>query len=233
MPRSRTPSVYARGGRVQRSLVLLTALLFSTACEPDAHDVEGAIARAVSAASGHDEAGPLHALDQRERFAMAALVKARTQAAGVIRTGYPKEAQAAALAELGDALQVESGPALFGLRCPDACMDELASRLSSPRAVQHEGRLARVETVRGEKLELYKADDGTYGLLWHSDAARRENSRAFAELISSRKTLTCTPSSAPCSEMSSRKASPKNSPKCCVASAPRSDSPSTRSAHGR
>ena len=79
-------------------------------------------------------------------------------------------------------------------------MDALAARLSSPRAVQHEDRLARVETVRGEQLELYKADDGTYGLIWKSDAVRRENSRAFAELDLISETLTCTPNSAPSSE---------------------------------
>lgn len=140
------------------------------------------MARAVAAASSHDSKGLFQALDQRERFAMGALVKARKHASGVIRAGYPKEVQAAALAELGDALQAESGAGLLALRCPDSCMDALAARLSSPRTVHHEGRLARVETVRGEKLEFYRADDGTYGLVWNSDAARRENTRAFAEL---------------------------------------------------
>jgi hypothetical protein len=156
--------------------------LFSTGCEPDARDVEGGIARAVAAASKHDSAALFHALDQRERFAMAVMVKARKQASRVIRAGYPKEAQAEALARLGDALQADTPEALFGARCQDACMDAIAARLSSPRSVKHHDRLADVETVRGEKLELYRGDDGNYGLVWNTEATRRENSRAFAEL---------------------------------------------------
>jgi len=156
--------------------------LFSPACSPDPHEVEGAIARAVAAASDHDSEALFNALDQRERFAMAAVVKARKEAAGVIRTSYPPEAQAEALERLGDALQAETGVALLAMRCPDACMDALAARLSSPRNVRHRERTVEVETVRGERLELYRGDDGTYGLVWNTEAARRENSRAFAEL---------------------------------------------------
>jgi hypothetical protein len=156
--------------------------LFSPGCAPDAHEVEGAIARAVSAASVHDSEALFQALDQRERFAMAALVKARKQAAGVIRASYPKEAQPEALARLGDALHAETGTDLFASRCPAECMDALAARLASPRKVEHRDRLVQVETVRGEHLELYRGDDGTYGLVWNTETTRRENTRAFAEL---------------------------------------------------
>jgi len=48
--------------------------------------------------------------------------------------------------------------------------------------VREEGRLAHVTTVRGDTLTLYKADDGSYGLVWNSDALVRERARAYAEL---------------------------------------------------
>jgi len=161
---------------------LLTALLFSPACAPDAHQVEGAIARSEAAASSRDGEALFHSLDQRARFAMAGMVKARKRAAEIIRAGYPAEAQAEALARLGDALQVDKPEALFMLRCPERCMDDLAAVLAPPRSSQEHDRLVRVETIRGESVELYRADDGTYGLVWNSDALRRESSRSFAEL---------------------------------------------------
>ncbi len=176
------PQCIRKLGQCARPLAFLTVLLFSLACTPNPREVEGAIARAVAAASAHDAKALFNALDQRERFAMAAVVKARKRAAEVIRTSYPPEAQAEALARLGDALHAETGAALLAMRCPTACMDALAARLSSPRNVQHRERTVEVETVRGERLELYRADDGTYGLVWNSEAAQRENSRAFAEL---------------------------------------------------
>ncbi|MFT3926024.1 MAG: hypothetical protein QM778_26005 [Myxococcales bacterium] len=156
--------------------------MFSTGCEPDAHQVEGAIARSEAAASNRDSQALFQSLDERARSALHGMVKARKRAADVIQTGYPKEAQAEALASLGDALQAESGEALFALRCPEACMDALAARLSPPRKVQEKDRLAQVETLRGEKVDLYRADDGTYGLVWNSEALRRESTRSFAEL---------------------------------------------------
>src|SRR3954468_20757804 len=71
------PQCIRKGGGCARCLVILTALLLSIACEPDARNGEGGLARAGWAASRHDSEALFHALDQRERFAMAALVKAR------------------------------------------------------------------------------------------------------------------------------------------------------------
>jgi hypothetical protein len=117
--------------------------------------VEGALASAVSAASRHDSEALFHALDQRARFAISAMLQARKDAAAVIEQSYPESARAEALAGLGDARQVGSAAEWFAQHCPDTCMDELAARLAS---------------------------HGKYGVVWNTDALRRENQRAFAEL---------------------------------------------------
>jgi hypothetical protein len=135
-----------------RTLTWVTALAFSLACEPDASDPGGAVARAVAAASRHDSAALFRALDQRARFALAAICTARREAAAVIQRSYPEAARAEALASLGDARDAESPEALLARRCPDACMDALAARLSAPRKIEQRGELATIETVRGERL---------------------------------------------------------------------------------
>jgi hypothetical protein len=152
------------------------------ACGPDAREVDGAIASVVAAASKHDATRLFEAIDQRARFAMGGLVKARQKAAEVIRAHYPKEAQAQALADLGDAARVDSAAALFALRCNPACMDALAAKMASPKEVREEGDLAWVTTVRGEQLELFRGNDGRYGIVWNTESLKRESTRAYAEL---------------------------------------------------
>jgi hypothetical protein len=172
-----------RGCRsLARVLAAITALTFSTACEPDPREVDGAIARAVAAASKRDSEGLFQALDQRARFALSSTVKARQLAVGVIQAGYPQAARAEALASLGEAGEVEGAVALFARRCPDTCMDELAQLLAPPKRVEHHGSVADVETIRGGKLQLYRDPEGNYGLIWNTPALQRENTRAFAEL---------------------------------------------------
>jgi hypothetical protein len=48
--------------------------------------------------------------------------------------------------------------------------------------VEKRGELTHVRTVRGGELDLYRGQDGGYGIVWNTDALRRESTRAFAEL---------------------------------------------------
>jgi hypothetical protein len=144
--------------------------------------VEGAIARASHAAASRDARSLFALLDQRARNALASTVKARQRAVAVIQKSYPAEARSEALAQLGDGAQAQDGAGLFALRCGDPCMEEFAERLSAPQQVTREGPLTVVQTVRGERLELFHGQDGWYGLVWNTEALQRENTRAFAEL---------------------------------------------------
>ncbi len=152
------------------------------ACGSDPRQVDGAIASVVAAASKHDAENLFEVIDQRARFAMGGLVKARKQAAEVILAHYPKEAQGQALESLGDAYRADSGAALFALRCNAACMDGIAAKMASPKEVSEEGDLARVVTVRGDTLELFRGNDGRYGVVWNTENLKRETTRAYAEL---------------------------------------------------
>ena len=155
---------------------------FGEACSSDAKTVEGALANAASAVGARDYAALFQALDERARFSLSSVHLARKVAARVIRANYPPEAQASALAELGDAVDVESDVELFRARCDDACLDALSASLGAPREVRIEDRIAIVQTVRGTETRLYRADDGRYGLVWDSTALMRERTRAAAEL---------------------------------------------------
>lgn len=161
---------------------LATLLALAPGCGPDPKQAEGALAQAAQAASARDGTAMFQALDERARHAMAAVVKARAQAKSAIHKSYPEEAQAEALRALGDAAEVDTPEALFLRRCPQACLDELAQRLSAPREVRHEGPLAVVEMVRGGQVQLYRGKDERYGLVWNTEALMRESRRAFAEL---------------------------------------------------
>lgn len=152
------------------------------ACASDARTVEGALANAASALGARDHAALFQALDERARFSLASVYQARKVAARVIRANYPPEAQAKALAELGDAVAAKSDVELFRARCDDACLDALSASMGAPRDVRVEDRIAIVQTVRGTETRLYRADDGRYGLVWETAALMRERARAAAEL---------------------------------------------------
>lgn len=158
------------------------AVVSLVACGPDPRTVEGGLAAASAAIAARDHEALLRALDQRARDSLGSVFFARKTAAEEIRNSYPREAQASALRELGDAVDAESTAALFARRCPDACLDALASSLGAPRSVKVEGRLSTVTTVRDTQAQLYLADDGSYGLVWESDALMRERTRSAAEL---------------------------------------------------
>jgi hypothetical protein len=122
------------------------------------------------------------ALDERARFALGSIHHSRSAAAREVRTNYPPDARESALRELGDALRVGGEAELFALRCGDACLDAFAESLGAPREVSVEGRISTVTTVRDTQAQLYRADDGRYGLVWESEALIRERTRAAAEL---------------------------------------------------
>jgi hypothetical protein len=157
-------------------------VVFAVACGPDPHTLEGGLAAAAAAVAARDHAALLRALDERARDSLSSVYFARKAAAEEIRASYPAAAQESALRELGDALQADSDVALFALRCPDACLDALASSLGAPRSVRVDDRISTVTTVRDTEAQLYRADDGSYGLVWESAALMRERTRAAAEL---------------------------------------------------
>jgi len=162
--------------------LLLIAGCVSSACGGDASTVEGALARAASAVGARDHEALFAAIDQRSRFALASVFNARKLAAQEIRASYPQEAQHVALAELGDAVDAKTDADLFRLRCGDVCLDAFAAVLGAPTSVELDDKLATVTTVRGTKTQLYRGEDGNYGLVWETAALVRERTRAAAEL---------------------------------------------------
>ncbi len=170
--------------RAPHSLCGLGALVLVLAvgCGPDPHTVEGGLAAAAAAVAARDHAALFRALDQRARDSLSSVYFARKAAAEEIRASYPVEAQPGALRDLGDALEADSDVALFAQRCADACLDGLANSLGAPRSVAVDDRICTVTTVRGTQAQLYRADDGSYGVVWDSAALMRERTRAAAEL---------------------------------------------------
>ncbi len=163
--------------------MLLTSLAgFGSGCGPDLDTIEGALAGAAAAVGNRDYEALFRVLDARARTALASIYRARKQAADVIRASYPPDAQRAALAELGDAIQAESAVDLFRRRCAESCMQTFADALGAPREVRTDGPVRTVKTVRGTELPLYRAEDGEYGLMWDTPALLRERARAAAEL---------------------------------------------------
>jgi hypothetical protein len=167
-----------------KSAIVIAALTLVAvaSCTGDATRVDGAVARAAAAVASRDPEALLEVLDERSRSALQSVYRARQQAAATIRESYPDEAQADALAELGDAATAESAADLFRMRCPDTCVATLGAPLGAPRSVREAGDLTVVTTVRDTELTLYRGKDGRYGLVWQTDAWIRERSRAAAEL---------------------------------------------------
>ena len=165
------------------SVLALTLGCALAACAADSTTVEGALARAASAVASRDYEDLFAAIDERSRFSLSSVYFARKEAAKVIRESYPTDLQASALHDLGDAVQATSAVDLFRRRC-DAlrCVESFADRLGAPRRVRTEGRAAEVETVRGTTAELYRGEDGRYGLVWETAPLMRERTRSAAEL---------------------------------------------------
>ena len=114
----------------------------------------GALALASQAIEAGDARMLFRVIDQRSRHAFAAIQQARKQAAALVRSTYPAQAQASALAQLGDAALASDPADLFARRCPKACQAELGVGLGAP---------VRERTVEGEagpELEVETANGG-------------------------------------------------------------------------
>jgi hypothetical protein len=161
---------------------LALAGVLAGGCGPDPRSIEGALARAASALADDDAEELFRVIDQRARHALASIVHARREAAGVIRASYPAAEQAQALAELGDAKDAKDAAALFALRCAAACRAELAAKVGAPREQRQDGSVTVVHTTRGGELRLFRGTDTWWGLEWNTEALARERTRASAEL---------------------------------------------------
>lgn len=151
------------------------------ACGPDLAQPAGALGLLAQGCASGDAEAVFSALDERSRFALDAIVQARSQARSVVVASYPAEAQAEALAQLGDAAESQTGAELFARRCNPACVARLCQGVGAPASVVTDGGLAAVRTVRGADKQLYRARE-QYGLIWQTEALDRERRRAFAEL---------------------------------------------------
>jgi len=166
---------------LRQSSWLLCFLLWAACYSPDPREVEGALAKAIQAVAEGDKAELFKVIDQRARHALISIVADRRSAAQSIREGYPKENQAAALQELGDAAEANDAVDLFARRCGDDCMRSLRETLAGPRSIERDGKLVHVLTTRGGKLDLYLGSDTWYGIVWNTEELDRERDRAAAE----------------------------------------------------
>lgn len=153
-------------------------------CSPDLREPAGVLGVVAEGCANNDARALFPALDERSRHALDAIVKGRKKAEALINESYPKEAQSEARSQLGDAIQVENGAALFALRCQGKCLEELCKGVGAPTSQQSQGDTLTVQTVRGGSYTLQRANDGRYGFVWHTDELVRERRRAFAELSS-------------------------------------------------
>jgi hypothetical protein len=153
---------------------------------PDTREPRGALALASQAVEAGDAQLLFRVIDVRSRHALAAIQRARSEAAGLIRAHYPAEAQASALAQLGDAAVATDVTDLFVRRCPKACQVEIGARLGAPtgeKVVQGEaGPELEITTATGGTLRLYKGKEGHYGLVFHRRELSDERDRAAREL---------------------------------------------------
>jgi hypothetical protein len=163
---------------------VFAGILGAWACSgPDRQSVRGALDAAARAVEAGDSRALFPAIDQRGRFAMAAIVKSRQRAARAIRADYPAGEREAALAPIADAAGAADPEALFAQRCAAACRAELGSQLGAPVSqVERDGDV-EVQTTRGGRLRLHRGDDGAWGIVWNTAALAAERTRAARELL--------------------------------------------------
>ncbi len=147
----------------------------------DPREVDGALGRAADALAQRDAEDLFRLIDQRARHAMASITESRRNAAKLIREEYPDALKARALTELGDAAQAKDAVDLFRLRCAGTCLDGLSQSVGAPVETRQDGVEIVVKTARGGELRMYRGDDMWYGIVWNTDALRRERNRAAAE----------------------------------------------------
>lgn len=148
----------------------------------DPRELEGALSRAADALAQRDAADLFRVIDQRARHAMASITESRRNAATLIRKSYPTALQGQALSELGDAAGARDASDLFRLRCDATCLDGLSQQVGAPVETRQEGVEIVVKTARGGELRMYRGNDTWYGIVWNTEALRRERDRAAAEL---------------------------------------------------
>ena len=159
----------------------LFALCICTGCA-DRRSVRSALAASSEALESGDAEDLFEVLDERARFALATIVKARRAAREIIETDYPTSAQAPALAALGDAARVSRGAELFAQRCTANCVASFAELVAPPASEVVIGDEVEVTTVRGRTLRMHAGGDGRYGLVWNTQALAEEVSHASREL---------------------------------------------------
>jgi hypothetical protein len=145
-------------------------------------DVRGALAASAEALEARDSDRFFKLLDERTRFAAAAIVTARTAAKALIQADYPPEERARALAALGDAALVSTPQELFRRRCGAACLQRFADVVGAPVAQEAQGDEIAVTTVRGAILHMHAGSDGGYGIVWNTQALSDERAQASREL---------------------------------------------------
>ncbi len=169
----------------QLSRAWIAFVLLAAACDgtPDPRSVDGALAYLARAVEKDDPAALYRAIDERARHAMISIVADRREAAALVRESYPPAEQAAALAALGDAAEVENAAGLFARRCDEACRAEIGASIGAAADVREEGPLTLVTTARGTTVALYRGSPtGWYGLVWNTDALSAERDRANRDL---------------------------------------------------
>ena len=167
------------------SVFFLICPLFAVpACSghADGYSVRGALAISAEAVEANDAARLFPALDERTRFAMQATVKARREARAIIQRDFPESEKAQALAALGEAGQVETAAELFARRCDPTCLSRFGEIVGAPTSEVAVGDELEVTTIRGRTLRMHAGRDGGYGIVWKTQEASDERSRASKEL---------------------------------------------------
>lgn len=156
----------------------LGLLLHACTGEPDPRTLPGMLEYAARAIEQNDARALFRVIDARSRHAMASIVADRRAAAALIRSSYPEDQRADALADLGSAANVEDAAALFADRCKQECMSDLASRIGAPISQRQDGDELVVETPRGGTLRVTGGGSDWYGIVWHYDELDTARQRA-------------------------------------------------------
>ena len=164
---------------------LVCPLLIILGCSgsSDYDSVRGCLAASADALEARDPARVFEALDERSRFAMAAIVKARVAARALILADYPASERPKALSALGDAAEVETPVELFHKRCDATCMQRLADLVGAPKSEVAAGAEVVVTTVRGNTLHMHAGRNGRYGIVWNTQPLSDERAQASRELV--------------------------------------------------
>jgi hypothetical protein len=144
--------------------------------------VRGCLGVSADALEAQDPVRVFEVLDERSRFALAAIVNARQAARALITADYPAAERPRALAALGDAGEVSTSPALFHRRCDASCMRRLAELVGVPVSEIPDGDEVVVATARGTTLHMHAGKDGRYGIVWNVRELADERAQASREL---------------------------------------------------